>query len=110
MESKNTILDKIKAFFSNLFKPKYETLPMPKEEQYEDVKPSISLASEIEENRNKKEMAEKLLSSEVMCSELDDSEIDEMMDYFTKDIESMDRELLRIKSNIMSMKKQLALQ
>lgn len=60
------------------------------------------------ENENKKQaLAEKLLYGELNTSELEENEVYEMTDYFTKDIQNIDNELLRIKQHILVMQKEL---
>ena len=102
----NTLGYKINSFFRNLFNFK-------KTGNEEYVKEQViannnPLRNSMEKNKSKRVLAENLLSGEVVISELTDQEIDEMTDYFTKDIAEIDRELLRIKENILRMKKKLA--
>ena len=40
-------------------------------------------------------------------SELNETEVDEMIEYFTKDIQNIDNELLRIKQHILVMRQEL---
>lgn len=101
----DTLWYKINSFFRNLFN-------FTKNDKVENVKEHFaannnSLRNSIEKNKSKRAFAENLLSGEVVISELTDEEVDEMTDYFTKDIEEIDRELLRIKENILRMKKKL---
>ena len=102
----NGIWYKIKNFFRNIFLKnnfvQNEELKIEKE-----LIANNNLKEEFEGKRRKKELAEKLLYGEIGPSELDDSEVDEMTDYFKKDIENIDNELLRIKQHIVAMQKEL---
>ncbi len=65
----------------------------------------LKLKFEIE--NQKQSLAKKLLCDELSPSDLEDNEIDDMIDYFSKDITNIDNELLRIKQHIISMQKEL---
>ena len=52
-------------------------------------------------------MSEKLLLGELGTSELDEKEVDEMTEYFTKDIQNIDNELIIIKKHILAMQQEL---
>ena len=102
----DTLGYKINSFFRNLFNFK-------KSDNEETVKEYFiannnPLRNSIKKNKSKKVLAENLLSGEIVISELTDEEVVDMTDYFTKDIAEIDRELLRIKENILRMKKKLA--
>lgn len=52
-------------------------------------------------------LANKLLYGEIGVNELNENELDEMTEYFKKDIANIDAELLRIKQHILNMQQQL---
>ena len=66
-----------------------------------------SLKEKYEIENKKQALAEKLVYGEINTSELTENEVDEMTDYFTKDIQNIDSELLRIKQHILAMQKEL---
>lgn len=101
----DTLGYKINNFFRNLFNFKKSGNEETAKEYF--INNNNPLRNSIEKNKAKRVLAENLLSGEVVISELTDEEVDEMTDYFTKDIEEIDRELLRIKENILRMKKKL---
>lgn len=106
----NSLWYRIKKFFKNIFF---------KEKEYDakDIKDYRSSAANNTINNNLKEkfeienkkqdLANKLLYGEISTSELKDNEVDEMTDYFSKDIKNIDNELLRIKQHILNMQNQL---
>ena len=108
----NSLWYRIKKFFKRLFLKE-------KESSVKDVKPfensttnnTITFNNKLKEKfemENKKHvLAQKLLYGELNTSELDENEVDEMTDYFTKDIKNIDNELLRIKQHILAMQKEL---
>lgn len=104
----NGLWYKIKKFFKNLFfkeksydvNENVETSKMKKDNDY-------TLKEKFEIEKNKKDLAEKLLYGEIGVSELNDSEVDEMTEYFTKDIQNIDNELFKIKQHILAMKQEL---
>lgn len=101
----DTLWYKINNFFRNLFNFKKNDNEETVKEYF--INNNNPLINSIEKNKAKRVLAETLLSGEVVISELTDEEVDEMTDYFTKDIEEIDRELLRIKGNILRMKEKL---
>ena len=70
-------------------------------------KEEISYKEEIQEKNRKEKLAIKLLDGEIDSYDLSDEEVDEMTEYFMKDIEKQNKELQRIKEHIIQMKKQL---
>lgn len=70
-------------------------------------KEEISYKEEIQEQNRKEKIATKLLDGEIDSYDLSDEEVDEMTEYFIKDIEKQNKELQRIKEHIIQMKKQL---
>ena len=66
-----------------------------------------NLKEKFEEENKKKVLSEKLLYGELGTSELNETEVDEMIEYFTKDIQNIDNELLRIKQHILVMRQEL---
>lgn len=57
--------------------------------------------------KEKQELAEKLLYGEIGTSELNDIEVNEMTQYFINDIKDIDAELYKIKQYILYMKKKI---
>ena len=111
----DTIWYKIKNFFRKIFfKQKKETpIYEAKEEQNIETKKEafiekIEYKKELEIQSKKEEMAEKLRQGEIGVNDLTETEVDEMTEYFIKDIQEIDKELLRIKEHIISMKKKLS--
>ena len=108
----NILWYRIKKFFKKIFYRK-------KEYDSKNIKSLKSVATnntmafsdnlkEKFEIENKKQvLAEQLLYGKINTSELNENEVDEMIDYFTKDIQNIDNELLRIKQHILAMQKQL---
>ena len=108
----NTIWYKIKSFFKKIFIKKRDiNINKLQEEsnlkQKSELFNNISVKEEIEENNRKKDLAEKLLYGEIGSSELTEEETDEMIEYFTEDIQKINNELERIRNHIISMKKEL---
>lgn len=108
----NGVWYRIKHFLKNIFgkEKKYNTN---EENMYGNKVPNNNipyndnLKARFETEREKQALAEKLLYGEIGTSELNDDEVDEMTEYFTKDIENIDNELLKIKQHIMAIKQQL---
>ena len=71
---------------------------------YGEVKKEISMFQDVNIKNN---LAEKLRNDEVKISDLTDLEIEEMTEFFKKDIAEVDREIERIKMNILRMKEKL---
>ena len=108
----NSLWYRIKKFFKNLFfKEKECSIKDIKSFENSTTKYTITFNDNLKEAfemENKKHvLAEKLLYGELNTSELDENEVDEMIDYFTKDIKNIDNELLRIKQHILAMQKEL---
>ena len=66
----------------------------------------------VVKNENFKEskkqiLANQLIYGEIEISELEETQLDEMIQYFTKDIQNIDNELLKIKQHILTMQKEL---
>lgn len=103
---------KIRRFFSNLFFKK--KLVDSNNEQIIETKDKVdnqTFVNELKEKfeiENKKQiLANKLLYGEIGASELEESETNEMIEYFTQDIQNIDREILRVKQHIISMQQEL---
>ena len=101
----DTLVYKINTFFRNL-------LHFGRNNKEETIKDNFvvnkeALKNVMEESNSKRVLADNLLNGEEVITNLTDEEVDEMIEYFTKDIEGMDKELLRIKENILRMKKKL---
>jgi len=112
----DTIWYKIRRFFRRLFskkekKLKQEIVEELKQEKQEDkkilFKQEITFREEIEEVNQKDKLAQELLDGKINCEELSDEEVDEMTEYFRKDIEKQEQELERIKKHILEIRKQL---
>lgn len=81
-----------------------------KEEKIREIKAfhkQISYQEEIEGKRKKEDLAQKLRKGEITVYDLDDNEVEEMQDYFEKDIKKQEEELEKIKKHIIEIKKRL---
>lgn len=81
-----------------------------KEEKIQEMKDfhkQISYQEEIEGKRKKEDLAQKLRKGEITVYDLDDNEVEEMQDYFEKDIKKQEEELEKIKKHIIEIKKRL---
>lgn len=58
-------------------------------------------------NTKKYMLAEKLKREEIDCDDLNDEEIDEMIEFFSNDIKEKDREIEKIKEEILEIKRKL---
>lgn len=108
----NSLWYKIKNFFRKIFlKEKEDNLNNIKSLKSIETNNIIAFSDNLKEKfeieSQKQALAEKLLYGELNASELNENEVDEMTDYFTKDIQNIDNELLRIKQHILAMQKQL---
>ena len=103
----NTIWFKIKNFFKKIFKRKKNNEAI--EITDNTPKNTMTLREKIGEYSRKKELAEKLLNNEIDVYDLTDEEVEEMTEYFVKDIEQLDTEINRVKIHIEAMKKQINL-
>ena len=86
----NTIWFKIKSFFRKIFKRKYNNAGTNLPDKTQNN--TITLREKMKENLRKKELAEKLLNNEIDVDDLTDEEVEEMTEYFAKDIEQIDTE------------------
>lgn len=124
----NSVWYKIKRFFSKIFGEKKDNIRENintskniidktveevnekieiKKETEKTFKEEISYKEEIKEKNRKEEIANELLNGRTDVYDLSDEEVDEMIEYFTADIEKQNKELQRIKNNIIQMKKRL---
>ncbi|HJJ05825.1 MAG TPA: hypothetical protein OIM45_08350 [Clostridiaceae bacterium] len=108
----NSLWYRIKKFFKKLFfKEKQSSTKDIKSFKNSTANNIITFNDNLKEKfemENKKHvLAEKLLYGELNTSELEENEVDEITDYFTKDIKNIDNELLRIKQHILAMQKEL---
>lgn len=108
----NGLWYKIKKFFRSLFfKEKLYTIneinTIEKEQKNSTSTYVDNFKEEFEKENKKKVLAEKLLYGEIGTSELYEEEVDEMIEYFTKDIQNIDNELLRIKQHILVMRQEV---
>lgn len=108
----NGLWYKIKKFFRSLFfKEKTYTIneinTIEQEQKNSNSIYDSNLKEKFEEENKKKVLAEKLLYGELGANELNETEVDGMIEYFTKDIQNIDNELLRIKQHILYMQKEL---
>lgn len=67
----------------------------------------LHLKEKFENDTNKQILADKLLYGVLGTSELNETEVNEMTEYFTKDIQNIDNELVKIKQHILTMRKKL---
>ena len=110
--SANGLWYKIKKFFKGIFSKEKsynleETNIAKKEQKNNNFVYDNDLKEKFEKENKNKILAEKLLCGDINISELNDEEVDEMTEYFTKDIQNIDNELLRIKQHILYMQKEL---
>ena len=66
-----------------------------------------NLRQTLKEENDKRILANKLINGELGVYDLSETEVDEMTEYFMKDIQYLDNEMLRIKQHIIAMKQQL---
>ena len=110
--STNGIWYKIKRFFKNIFlhKKSFKVNEEPSieiKEKNDNFIFTNDLKNKFETEHNKQILAGKLLCGEIGTSELNEKEVNEMTEYFKKDIQNIDNELLRIKQHILYMQKEL---
>ncbi|MGN1297433.1 MAG: hypothetical protein ACI4VH_03240 [Clostridia bacterium] len=108
----NGLWYKIKKFFKNIFsKTKLHNVnevQTSKENQiYNNVIANDNLKEKFERDTNKQLLANNLLYGVLGTSELNETEVNEMTEYFTKDIQNIDNELVKIKQHILTMRKKL---
>ncbi len=107
----NGIWYKIKRFIKNIFMKK--SFESSKEQILESQQTSNNsaytndLRTKFEKENENKALAEKLLYGEIGTIDLNEKEVDEMTEYFKKDIQNIDNELSRIKQHILAMQKEL---
>lgn len=111
----NGIYYKIKRFIKNIFlnlkKAHKKNINLIKDDKF--GKNSIHNANlrkkfkTFEDYKHQENMAQKLIYGNLDVDELNEYEIEEMIDYFKKDIENIDKELSKIKQHILIMKKRL---
>ncbi len=104
----NTIWHKIRKFFQMIF-PKEKTYNINEGIIGKNDKTNNNLNTRFEREKQNQKLAEKLLLGELSASELNETEVNEMTEYFTKDIQNIDNELLRIKQHILAIKQELQL-
>ncbi len=110
--STNGLWYKIKKFFKTIFfkeksydiNEKHITLDQQKSNNFVGAD---NLKEKFKNENEKKALAERLLLGEIGVSELNEAEVDEMTEYFIKDIQNIDNELLRIKRHILAMQQEL---
>lgn len=105
----NGLWYKIKKIFKNIFsKAKLhnvdEVHTFKENQTYNNVIANDNLKEKFERDTNKHLLANNLLYGVLGTSELNETEVNEMTEYFIKDIQNMDNELLRIKQHILSMR------
>ena len=103
---------KIKKFFRNIFFKgksynKNETKIINNEQINSNFVHDNNLKEKFEIANKQQNLANKLLYGEIGTSELNENEVDEMIEYFTKDIQNIDNELLRIRQHILAMRQEL---
>lgn len=106
----NTIWYKIKKFFNKIFtrkSPNFKNELSEKNIVKEQNVLSVTLQEEMAENNRKEYLAKRLLNGELGSGDLTDTEVDEMTQYFKRDIQELDSELNQIKQHILQMRKQL---
>ena len=67
---------------------------------------NISYKDEITNLNRKKDLAEKLMNGNLSINDLTDSQVDEMMEYFTIYINDMNKKIEKIKDFIVNFKKE----
>lgn len=97
---------KLKKFFKDLFNKKYKESNTIKSLEIKNASGEY-FRNSIKENESKELMVRSLLLGEIGPSELTDSQTNEMIEYFTKDIEEKRREIENIKKHIIEMRKEL---
>ena len=105
--------EKIKSFFKRIFGYKEETLYLnsAKEEILEENNinfiDELSVREEFQKQNEKDSMAQQLLDYELLPTELNEKEVDEMIEWFKLDIEKTNNELEKVRKQILSLKLQL---
>ena len=94
------VLYKIKRFFNSIFR-------INKTEKVIEKPTSSPVRATSNVLFVKEKLAKKLKTGEIDVYDLSDEEVDEMLEHFEKSIESKDKELEKIKLNILRMKTQI---
>jgi hypothetical protein len=97
----NKIFCRIKTFFRTLFQK--ENSPKLLSEKTELTYEESLFQKEIRQ----RDLAKKLINKEIDGIELTDEEVEEMTKYFEKDNNNLDREINKIKENIIRIKSKL---
>lgn len=103
----NGLWYRIKHFFKSIFFRVKLNKISEEEKECNSFANNYTLSEKFEQENKKKKLAEKLLLGELGTSELTESEVDEMTEYFIKDIHDIDNELARIKKHIVNMQQEL---
>jgi len=98
----NNILDNIKDFFRNLFQKENSQKLLVEKTDLLHKEPLFE-----KENRQI-DLAKKLMNKEINIMELTDEEVEEIIEYFEKDNIELDREINKIKANIIRIKSKLS--
>lgn len=104
----NSLWYKVRHFFNNLKSRLLEKRDKEKEDKIlldEDVKGTYN--NEFNDIYKKSNLIKRVLNREITIHELSDNEIDEITETIEKDIDNMEKELLKIKQNILIMKQKL---
>jgi len=97
----NKIFSGVKNFFSTLFQKENSQKLLA--EKTELTKEESLFQKEIRQ----RDLAKKLMNKEIDIIELTDEEAEEMTEYFEKDNIALDREIERVKNNILRMQQKL---
>lgn len=97
---------KIKRLFRSLFNKKHEESNNIKSLEIKGTS-GADFRNSLKENESKDLIIQSLLLGKIGPSELTESQTDEMIEYFTKDIEEKRKEIENIKKHIIEMRKEL---
>ena len=105
------LLYKIKRFFMNVFlKNNSQKINEDTIENVSDIPLEldkvVSCKTEVDELRIKEQLAQKLIKTELSINDLTDEEIEQMIEYFQKDIKLKAEELTMLKKQITALKKE----
>lgn len=115
----SSFISKIKEFFNRIFSKNDIKLIQEKNEEIKlqenesilstsNFRDDLIISTNVNNESIKcKEIANKIFSEEIDCYDLTDEEADEMIDYFKYDINEKEKELQRIKNNILRIKNKL---
>lgn len=106
LEKTTGFMYKIKKLFRNLFNKKYKNSNTINPVEVKDTSRE-HFTNRLKQSSTKELIASSLLLGEIGPSELTDSQTDEMIEYFTKDIEEKRKEIQNIKNHIIEMRKEL---